>query len=256
MSEMLQFAYKQLTDCGKTRLINEDYVGCYIPNSKPELNLAGSLFLVADGVGGAASGRKASKIAVHDILQKYFENSITDPIMQLQTSIEKTNKKLFDLSLNSEEQGTYATTIVAALIHKKNLIVCSVGDSRAYLIRNQHIKQITSDHTLVNHLLRKGVITPEEAKTHPRRNVITRSLGVKDNIPIDRFKIDLQINDNIFLCTDGVTRYIQDDEMVQIIGTDELGNAAQSFVDLANERGGKDNISVCIIHITGEEIGE
>lgn len=97
----MQFTYKQLTDCGRTRPINEDYVGCYIPNSKPELNLAGSLFLVADGVGGAASGRKASKIAVHDILQIYFENSITDPIIQLQASIGKTNKKLFDLSLKT-----------------------------------------------------------------------------------------------------------------------------------------------------------
>lgn len=256
MSEILQFTYSQLSDCGKTRLRNEDYVGCYIPNSKSELNSAGSLFLVADGVGGAASGRKASKIAVHHILQEYYENSITDPGLQLQISVEKANQKLYNLSRNSEEQGTHATTIVAALIHKRKLFVCSVGDSRAYLIRNRNIEQITSDHTLVNHLLEKGIITIEEAKNHPRRNVITRSLGVKDHIPVDRFTRDLQIDDHIFLCSDGVTRYIQDEEMVRIIGTNISESTAQSFIDLANERGGKDNISVCIIHITGKEILE
>ena len=256
MSEILQFTYSQLTDRGKTRLRNEDYIGCYIPNSKSELNSAGCLFLVADGVGGAGSGRKASKVAVHQILQDYYENSITDPSLQLYTSIEKVNQNLYNFSQNSEEQGDHATTIVAALIHRRNLIVCSVGDSRGYLIRNQNIEQITTDHTLVNHLLEKGVITPEEAKNHPRRNVITRSLGVKYHIPIDRFIRDLQVDDTILLCTDGVTRYIQDEEITRIIGNDNLEDVAKCFIDLANERGGKDNISVSIIHITGEEIGE
>lgn len=253
MNKILQFSYSQLTDRGITRTTNEDYVGCYIPNSKSELNSAGSLFLIADGVGGAGSGRKASKVAVHQILQDYFDKSITDPSLQVQTSIEYVNKNLFDLSQNSEEQGSYATTIVVALIHGTKGIIFSVGDSRAYLIRNQNIEQITSDHTLVNHLLKKGVISAEEAKTHPRRNVITRSLGVKDHIPIDRFTLDLQVDDNILLCTDGLTRYIRDEEMVRLICNDDLKNTAQSFIDLANEYGGKDNISVTIIHITGKE---
>lgn len=253
MANLLRFEYASMTDRGCVRAENADYVGVYVPVSSVEQLTSGSLFLVADGVGSAEDGRKAGKIAVHHIFSNYYENSIADARTQLRMAIERTNQELFALSEQSGVQGSYATTIVAALIHRESLIIAAVGDSRAYFIHTGHIEQVTVDHTLVNHLLQKGAITNEEAISHPKRNVITRSLGVRESVNIDFFLRDALPGDMVILCSDGLSRYISMDELLR----DSLGNDIKSlpenWIEMAKARGGRDNISVNVIQFTGVE---
>jgi len=253
MEKLLCFEHASITDRGCVRESNADYVGSYLPSSKTERSTAGSLFLVADGVGGAEDGRKAGKIAVHHIFSHYYENSIVDPMAHLRAAIENANYELFEMSTQSGQEGSYATTIVAALVHRQVIYFASVGDSRAYLIDEHRIDQVTTDHTLVNHLLQKGVITRDEAIVHPKRNVITRSLGVRRNIKIDFFTRNPAVGDTVVLCSDGLTRYVFPNELFELSQSFDVESLPDRLLSLAKDRGGRDNISANIIRFTGVE---
>jgi len=253
MDKVLRFEYAAKTDRGCVRNKNADYVGSFLPASAAEELTAGSLFLVADGVGSAEDGRKAGKIAVHHIFSNYYENSIVDPKAHLRASIEETNLKLYHMSQDSGLEGSHATTIVAMLTHRTTAFFAAVGDSRAYFIHTGHIEQVTADHTLVNHLIIKGAITKKEALTHPKRNVITRSLGVRESVKIDIFTRTPVVGDMVILCSDGLYRYMDADELMEKTSNEDVRLIPDKLIKIAESRGGRDNISVNVVRFTGME---
>lgn len=228
---------------GKVREINED--SYYI--SSNDMNL----FIVADGMGGHNAGEIASDIAVHSVvsfMEKRETLNMEENVCEiLQESVSEANKKIFlKAKLEQEYQGM-GTTLTAVLLLSK-LYVAHVGDSRAYLIRDHSISQITRDHSLVGELLREGSITEEEAKVHPQRNMITRALGTDEDVTIDTYTLEIQSNDIIFLCTDGLSNLIEKEEMKSaLMDCSNVQKACEHLVALANERGGYDNSTVVAI---------
>jgi serine/threonine protein phosphatase PrpC len=239
-----------LTDVGRKRRHNEDSVGHFEPVDPEELASSGRLYIVADGVGGGAAGEVASEYAVKKVLHEYYRSSQPDLGERLKSAARAANADLFEHVEQHPELGRMGTTIVAAAIHGDQLVICNVGDSRAYLIRSGEIRQITHDHSLVANLVEEGSITPEEAKTHPKRNIVLRTLGVDPIAHPDIFEGRLQSDDRIVLCSDGLTRHVSDDEIMAEAVQSQPHGAVRKLVDMANIRGGRDNISVAVLHIT------
>ncbi len=211
-----------------------------------------SLFAVADGMGGHKAGEVASSIAIEGI-RNYFIESLEKEEFQppsfIIESVNLCNDKIREESLRNEEYCGMGTTVAMAVIDKQQNVIYigNVGDSRAYLLRNDEIKQITTDHTYVHELLKDGKITSEEAKTHPKRNVITRALGSEEIVHADIFEIDLYENDILLLCTDGLTTHVSDNEMLEIIKEYGTNESVQELIKLANDNGGTDNITIIIV---------
>jgi serine/threonine protein phosphatase PrpC len=245
----------QLTDIGRKRQQNQDYVGCFEAQEPHNLSAYGQLYLVADGVGGGTAGAKASRHAVQRILFEYYNDSRPDATQRLVSAIERTNLEIFQHNSQFSNNGKMSTTIVAALVHGAELIVASVGDSRAYLVRKGSPEQITRDHSLVAQMVEYGMISPEQAKCHPHRNIIMRSLGMREVIDIDCFALSLAAGDVVVLCSDGLTGHVTDHEIAGLVATQSAQASAQALVQLANSRGGCDNIAVSVIRILGEKNG-
>lgn len=235
------------SDVGKVRLNNED--AFYFPQNGSEFL---ELYIVADGMGGHQGGEIASQIAVKEVSSYINSNLSRDCDAQkvksiLESSIVKANSKI--LSLSSENQGLsgMGTTITIVLFHNECLYIGHVGDSRAYRIRENHIKQLTKDHSLVWQLAEEGRITMEETKTHPMKNVITKALGTDEFVEPDILKFDLKNNDVIILCSDGLTNMLDNDIIKDIVCSLEPEQAALELIEQANSEGGEDNITVGII---------
>ena len=239
-----------LTDVGRKRRHNEDFVDCFEPADPEELARSGRLYIVADGVGGAADGEVASEYAAKKVLHEYYRSTEPDLGRRLKAVIRAANADIFEHVQRRPELGRMGTTIVAAAVRDDELVVANVGDSRAYLIRNGDIHQITRDHSLVAKLVDEGSITPEEAERHPRRNVLLRSIGADPDTYPDTFEGRLQPGDQVVLCSDGLTRYVSDDEILDVATHTRADRAVKRFVEMANARGGKDNISVMLIRAT------
>lgn len=249
MSDQWDVISGQLSHRGQRRRHNEDFVGYFEPDQPDELATNGRLYLIADGVGGAASGELASQYAVRKILYDFYISQEPDLETRLIDAIESANADIFERNNRHAEDREMATTLVAALIHGDKLLVGNVGDSRAYLLRDQNIEQISQDHSQVAQLVREGAISADEAKVHPRRNRLLRSLGIDRRIKVDIFSRQLSADDYIVLCSDGLTRYVSDDEIAQTVKKNPPQKAARRLVELANARGGKDNISVSITQV-------
>jgi protein phosphatase len=235
-----------LSDTGRVRGHNEDYVGYYVPQGEALLS-QGALFLVCDGVGGAAQGEVASQRAVTTILDSYY-NLPTDapPAARLVAAIRRANTAVYQGNLGQPEERYMATTVVAALVIQSMLIVVHAGDSRAYMVRGGRAYRLTEDHSLVAKMVQAGEITPEEAENHPWRNRILRSLGPSETVKLEPQSFSLLPGDRIVLCSDGLTRYVSDAELGEMVSVYPAQRAARHLIDLANGRGGKDNISVII----------
>ncbi len=244
----------QLSDVGLKRRYNEDYVGFYEPGSSAKLGTHGRLYVLADGVGGAAAGEIASQYAVKKIIHTYYQSANGEPGALLQQAIEGANADVYAKNLDQPDHREMATTVVAAVVHGDELIVANVGDSRAYLVRKEAIEQITEDHSLVAEMISDGSITAEQAETHPYRNVILRSIGAHENVKVDLFFRRLEPNDIFILCSDGLTRHVNKDELADIIRRYPPAEAARQLVKLSNERGGYDNITVSITRITPDQM--
>lgn len=210
------------------------------------------LYAVADGMGGHKAGEVASSIAIEGI-RSYFIESVGKENFQppsfIIESVNLSNDKIRKESLKNEECYGMGTTVTMAVIDKKQdtIYIGNVGDSRAYLFRDDVIKQITIDHTYVNELLKDGRITAEEAKKHPKRNVITRALGSEEFVHADIFELELYKNDILLLCTDGLTTHVSDDKMLDIIKEYGSSESVQKLIKLANDNGGTDNITIIIV---------
>lgn len=234
------------THPGQRRDHNEDFVGFYEPTGGDE-SAAGCLYVICDGVGGAAAGEIASRHAVETILFDYYQSAEPDLQIRLDDAVQHANADIFDFVERCGEGRRMATTLVAAAIQDNRALVANVGDSRAYLIRDGRARQVTRDHSLVQQLVRERRITPEEARTHKRKNVLTRALGNDDTVDVDYFTVPLKADDRLLLCTDGFARYVMDEDIVELCGLPTVESAVERMIAHANESGGADNISVCLL---------
>jgi len=233
------------TDTGKVRSINQDaYAATVLPD--------GAAFaVVCDGMGGASAGDIASKTSVdlisHYILNAYTPSMDIEAIIKLMNNaINSANMHIYDLSQRDENLYGMGTTVVIAIVRQSQAILCNVGDSRAYLVSNDFV-QLTRDHSVVQSLVESGKLSPEQAKNHPEKNVITRALGVEENIIIDSYTASIGEDDKLLLCTDGLSNYVADDEMFNTVKNSELDKVADVLIEKANNGGGRDNITAVVI---------
>ena len=231
---------------GKRRKVNQDYV---YTTEQPVGKLP-NLFIVADGMGGYKAGEFASKCTVETIVNEVCLSSEKGTIRLLTSAIQKANAKIRQKSTTDENYQGMGTTLVAATFDGRGLCVANVGDSRLYIYSNG-IRQITTDHSLVEEMVRMGGLERAKARTHPDKNIITRAIGVVEQVDIDFFEVD-QINsgDIVLMCSDGLSNMIEDSEMERIIGgAGTLEEKANMLIAAANQNGGRDNISLVLVHI-------
>ncbi len=233
-----------VTNIGRKRKINQDYV---YSSEQPVGNLP-NLFLVADGMGGHNAGDYASQVAVETIVESAADSPETDPLRILDGAIQSANRRIRELAASSPLLEGMGTTVVAASCAGDRLYVANVGDSRLYVVNHFEIKQITRDHSWVEEMVRRGGIGRGEARNHPDKNIITRAVGADDTVKADFFSVRLEEDDEILMCTDGLTNMLEDEEIRMILdGARDIVEKAQELVQAANDNGGRDNISVILI---------
>ena len=237
--------YYYITDSGKVRERNEDSVAI-VSNGTGE-----KLLIVADGMGGHKDGEIASSIALNLICDRFKNISSIgnkeDAINWIQSTVSEANVSIFKyVSENPESQGM-GTTIVMAVLTPSFLLIGNIGDSSGYIFKNNKLHKITVDHTLVNLLVRSGELTEEEAKNHPKKNVLMKALGSSTNVEMDIFNVELNI-DGIFLCSDGLTNMLDDTQISKVLSENsDLKSKLEKLVFKANNRGGTDNISIAYL---------
>lgn len=247
-----------MTDVGKKREKNED-----------SLLVDGSLglFIVADGMGGHLGGEFASRLAVKTIgeaiqqltndpeatvsSEHYFDRS--KPGEHLRYAIRLASQNIYEEACRHVNLRGMGTTTVAMLVRNNTGFIGNVGDSRGYLIRDNKIEQVTADHSLVAEQLRAGVLTEEQTKNHKYKNIITRSVGFQSDVEIDVIACELKQGDRILLCSDGLTNLMEDADILKIIKKHPPREACRKLIDLANKRGGDDNVTVVIAAFESEE---
>jgi serine/threonine protein phosphatase PrpC len=232
------------TDTGKKRRRNEDDYVVEPP-----------LFAIADGMGGAQAGELASSLAAGAVREdEGAEGSGERRVTEL---IQEANRRVYQRSSQDAAASGMGTTMTVALVADGNVVFGHVGDSRAYLIREGRLEQLTEDHSLVAELVRSGKLSPEEAETHPQRSVITRALGTDPDVDVDTFSIETVTGDVFMLCSDGLTSMVEDDVILQTVekNRDNLQGAAKALIRAANKGGGEDNITVVFFEI-GDDVGE
>lgn len=232
------------TDSGLKRETNQDsfYTGFLSDNS--------AIVIVCDGMGGANAGNVASETAtklIFDYINKSYSNKLNRDSLSLlvKNAVASANLSIYNMSKSDSKYSGMGTTAVVLIIRNGFAIVCHVGDSRAYLI-NDSINQITKDHSIVQTLVEDGKLTVEEAKKHPKKNVITRALGVEENVISDIIEFPINIGDTLLVCSDGLSNYVEESEIFEIIKNGS-GDLADLLVEKANSGGGGDNITAVTV---------
>jgi PPM family protein phosphatase len=253
---MLEVAFAQVSDTGKVRPHNEDYLGHVLPASPDQASSRGWLFALADGVGGAEQGEVASQTAIESLLKGFCEATKGEPLGSLLQSLVKTaSARVFEAAVAAGAAGAgMATTIVACGLRHDRAVVAHVGDSRCYLIRRGEAIQITRDHTVAAEHERLGILTAQEAAEANTRHVLSRSLGGDLFVNVDIDDHQIFAGDILLLCSDGLHGPVKPADLVRIVGDGaDLATAAQELVALANERDGGDNCSVQLIRVLSVE---
>ena len=253
-SQTLDLAAAKLTDVGRKRPHNEDSVDYYVPPDAQQRARKGATYLVADGMGGHQAGEVASQGAVDSVIAQYYSDPDPDVGASLVRAIRAANKQIHSQALADPSKSGMGTTLVAAVVHGRKVYVANVGDSRAYLINRAGITQITEDHSWVEEQVRAGLLTPEQARKHPQRNLVTRALGSKPVVEVDLFEGEISPGDTLLLCSDGLTGRVSDQEIATIVKEHLPNEAARLLVAQANERGGNDNITVLIVRAQEEQL--
>ncbi len=227
-----------ITDTGRKRRRNEDAYVCEPP-----------LFAIADGMGGAQAGEVASRLAAAALRESGAKTLGGE--RRISDLIQEANRRVYDRSSTDPNTSGMGTTITVALVENDNVAFGHVGDSRAYLIRDGRMEQVTEDHSLVNELLKSGKLSREEAESHPQRSVITRALGTDPDVDVDTFTIAAEAGDVFLLCSDGLTDMVGEGEILELVerNRDNLNGALKSLVKAANRSGGDDNITVVAFEI-------
>lgn len=234
------------TDIGLKRSSNQD---AYITG---KLDKDVYFAIVCDGMGGAAAGNIASRVAVEKIsdyiIRSYRigqDSYETEKI--LKNAITSVNMQIYDMAIRQEELSGMGTTVVAVIVMGNTAVLAHVGDSRVYKI-NKEMIQLTKDHSVVQTLLETGEITEEDAKTHPKKNVITRALGVEENVIVDSMQLEIEQDDILLMCTDGLTSYSDENDILKLIEKSERESAVDKLIELAKNGGGGDNITVVLLY--------
>ena len=241
------------SDVGKVREINQDAYFYIEDELLP-------IFIIADGMGGHKAGEVASNTAISTIVSHYEENKqkmiekeVCVPEF-INKSIELANEKLIEESEGDEELKGMGTTITMCIVLETELYIGHVGDSRAYLLRDEKLTQLTQDHSLVGELLRTGSITKEEAMNHPKKNVIMRALGSNKDLKVDILTRDMEPRDKFVLCTDGLTNMVSEERILETLVDDENpASICSKLVNISNELGGIDNTTIMLIKASEEK---
>ncbi len=240
------------TDQGRRRKMNQDYVYA----TAAPIGHFPNLCLLADGMGGHKAGDYASRYLVEG-LKHYVEKAAAGPVVRvLENGIEAMNAELFQLSLQHEELSGMGTTLVAAVIEEENILnIANIGDSRAYLIHGNTIRQITRDHSYVEEMVEKGYMRRGSQDYLQSRNIITRAVGVGRRVNADFFEVELSEGDLILMCTDGLSNMVDNESILNIVRDAAPVQArVQALVDMANLNGGRDNIGVILLDPFGKEV--
>jgi serine/threonine protein phosphatase PrpC len=244
---ILQLDVGQFSDPGRQRQNNEDWLGTFQPEDPERLARKGRLFLLADGMGGHGSGELASRSAVDQVIRSYMDASTTDMVRALRRAFQAANAALYAKSSTREDRRRWGTTLVTAVVRRHELWVANVGDSRAYLLRDGRLRQLSVDHTWAANL------DVEPAAEWMGQHLITRALGPKAEVEVDVSEqpVRLRAGDRIILCSDGLTTPLSDAEIRDIAVRHTPQDAASALVAAANHRGGPDNISVIVVQVKG-----
>jgi protein phosphatase len=247
----MKLEFASLTDVGQIRQKNEDATGRYQPEDDEQLAEKGAIFVVADGMGGHRGGEIASELAVEAVVSLYYASREKEPSKSLAECFSEANRRILEKSASEVDLTGMGTTCTTMVIRGGEAYFAHVGDSRAYVLRDGGLVQITDDHSLVGEMVRSGILSNEDAQNHPKRNVITRSLGTHEELAPDfpSTPYKLAKGDAFVLCSDGLTSMVTDEELGRIVGSHDPRRACRALVDLANAKGGKDNITLQIVKI-------
>lgn len=236
------------TDVGQVRSANEDSCDTFLREDGTRL------LVVADGMGGHRGGATASRTTVETIGEIFEQDESNDPQSMLEAAIVLANSRVFEMGQGEPDLEGMGTTVVTLLLDPDlNGVVAHVGDSRAYRYRRGQLEPITTDHSVVAEMERRGLITPEEAAVHPRRNEILRSVGVLPEVEVEVAPVEVVAGDRFLLCSDGLSGVVDDEEIAAIVQSEAPDSAVDHLIDIANERGGPDNITVQILSIPADE---
>ncbi len=232
-----------LTDIGKKRKVNQDY----IYETTENIGVFPNLFILADGMGGHKAGDYASKYLVDSMVDHIRKSDNGEIVKTLNNAISLSNTMIYRKSQEIPELSGMGSTLVAAVISSGVLYVANVGDSRLYIVRDG-ITQVTRDHSYVEEMVKKGQMTRDSEDYMMHKNIITRAVGISQKVEPDFFEVELEDNDYILLCSDGLTNMVDDDTILTVIlGNGSLGYKSNTLIRTANENGGNDNIAVVLI---------
>ena len=237
------------TDLGRVRENNEDKFDFHEPEDPAVLATKGSFYGVADGMGGHSAGQIACELALKTVIHAYYASPSADTEACLRQAIEEANALIFDTAQMIPERHGMGTTLTAVVVREDQVTIAQIGDSRAYLIREGAIRQLTEDHSWVAEQVRLGAMTLEEAQMSPFRNIITRSIGTAASTEADFTTLSLQADDILILCSDGLSGHLDAEEIREIAASYSPSVAALRLVDQANERGGRDNITTLVLSV-------
>lgn len=252
-SRSLRWIGTGLSDVGRKRQVNED--AFFVDDAL-------GLYIVCDGMGGHAAGEVASQEAVetvygmvkrgignlHELVEPPAEADVRAASRLMESAIQAATYMVFSMAEMDRGKAGMGTTLSAALFLGDFAVLAQVGDSRIYRVRSGEVEQLTEDHTLIAWQLKQGLITPQEAQKSPHRNVITRAVGNRDYVQVDTMLSSLRAGDRFLLCSDGLHGYLQEEDVVPIVARGREP-ATRAFIELANERGGKDNITAVVVEI-------
>lgn len=237
------------TDLGRIRENNEDKFDFFEPEETELLAVKGCLYAVADGMGGHASGQIASELALKTIAKTYYADPNEDVAESLTAAIRAANAYIYDAAQLVTERNGMGTTCTSLVLRDDEIYVGHVGDSRIYLIRDGELRQVSEDHSWVAEQVKRGALTEEEAQCSPFRNVITRSLGAAPDVEVDIYREEARAGDLLLLCSDGLTGYVSNDEILDLATAWSPSLAAMKLIDRANDNGGGDNVTALIVAI-------
>ncbi|GHO43864.1 Stp1/IreP family PP2C-type Ser/Thr phosphatase [Ktedonospora formicarum] len=250
MDSSLHLTVASRTDTGRKRSLNEDNLLAIVPEDPTALCERGALLIVADGLGGHARGEVASDMVINAVNKFYYadQDHEEDIAQSLKLAISQANIELFKRAV--QEGNDMGTTCVACVVQGEQAYFANVGDSRAYIVRDGSARQVTQDHSWVAEQVRVGLITEAQARVHPQRNVILRSLGIDPGVGIDLFTEQLQDGDTLLLCSDGLSGMVEDAKIAEIIAAYEPAESVDKLIEQANAEGGLDNITAIVARVS------
>jgi len=258
-----RLTFASLTDIGKVRTHNEDFLGdprsmSAFTGDRRGLSRMGWLFAVADGMGGHADGEVASRVAIEALFASYYA-SVQEPQLALAGAMAAANEAVCRAADSRAQprssRSRMGTTLVTAVLSGPRIVVGNVGDSRAYLLVDGRLRQVTQDHSFVAEEVQMGLITAQQARRAPLRNVVTRALGSKESARPDLFEVPWRTGGVLLLCTDGLHGVVEDRAIEAVLAEDPPDRAVRRLIDAANAAGGPDNISAIVVRTDGGSEG-